>query len=301
MASNNVTSLHQDGHPVEPPDGYQVRTPFGLLKIDDTKAGLLARLGDVLKWIEDGREWTRERALTFLLDGLPSDAMHHVYRLQPGRDPRLVSLDDRFGYWSDQQLPSANRANSANALKSGVFGSTEWLAEFAPVHRVSAPVALVPTADPGLPALRLLLSTRWSKPTTRDARTRADVCTTSMQGNAWQANYLAVPLLKAFDWWGYGRLVAADGAEEDGHAAPSDGRLPSQAAPAPASGWTDARIAARHAELMAAKERAPTLKLCKESGLSEREIRRAKARVKASGALGQAVAVLATQPGNKRR
>ncbi|HEX5310302.1 hypothetical protein [Aquabacterium sp.] len=294
MASNNVTSLHQGDRTVEPPDGWQASTPFGHLSSDGTKAGRLARLGDVLKWIEVGREWPRDEALKCLLNRLPVDAMGRIYRVQPGSFACKVSESESFGFPATQQRQEANRANSASALKSGAFASPEWLAEFAPVHRVSAPVALRPTADPGVPALRLLLSTCWSKPTTRDARTRADVCTTTMQGKAWQANYLAVPLLKAFEWWGYGRLVDAGIGEETG-------RDNLDLATGPASGWTDARIAARHAELKAAGERAPTLKLCEESGLSDREIRRAKARVKASGPLGQAVAVLATRPGNKRR
>lgn len=220
MADGKVVLIKRTINNIEPPDGWLVSTPFGHLSIDGTKAGRLARLGDVLKWLEGTREWSRERALMFLLDRLPDDAMRHVYRVQPGRDARQVSEVDSFGFLTAKQLEEAKRIGSALAPESQGLGSTEWQAEFARAAPPPCASGSRPASEPGLPALRLLL-TCWSKPTAREVRTRADVCTTTMQGKAWQVNYLAVPLLKAFEWWGWGRVAEAENNMEEGHAAPT--------------------------------------------------------------------------------
>lgn len=281
MADGKVVLIKRTINNIEPPDGWLVSTPFGHLSIDGTKAGRLARLGDVLKWLEGTREWSRERALMALLDGLPADAMDHVYRVQPGRDACLVPTDDRFGYWSDQQLEDDKQRHAANeAMRINTLGLRDSWATASHYNQS------VPVSGPGMPALRKRLQD-WRKATIR--LSGAAVCTTTVARNDWSANYLAVPLRKAFEWWGYGSMEKASDTKEE--------RQDTK----PTSEWNDARIVARHAELKKDKQGKFTQRLANESGWSDRDIRRVVKAAKDAGVLGKMAGSLVSQPAKKRR
>jgi hypothetical protein len=259
MARNKVVSIHKQGQDIEPPEGWQASTPFGHLTKNDEP---FARVGEVLRWLEESHLWSRERALNFLLEKLPPDAICHIHRIEPGRDPVQVAMEDSFGFPTAQQLEKAKREYEAGSSSVEGLGSPEWRAEFAPGRRVISnglnggaqtrrPVQWPPSSTPGMPALRLLLSC-WTESQRWVSRDRANVNTVDLLD--WQANHIAVSMVKAFEWWGYGKHA--------GQASASDVR------PAPAGELDGLPESLRQALLRAADERRQAKEAAKARGKS---------------------------------
>lgn len=133
----------------------------------------------------------------------------------------------------------------------------------APAPRHIAPYNGPAVSEPGLPVLRLVLGC-WAHETRWVPALREQKNTTDFEGGGWQANYLAVPLAKAAEWWGYGRTVAAPAmasestAETPGPQADSQPswvgvvaqRLAVKGVKGNAARWTDPQCIALHDELV---------------------------------------------------
>lgn len=202
---------------------------------------MLARLGDVLTWLETSRMWSRERALTHLLDRMPDSVMDCLYWISLDRDPVPVNPVHQFGF------PTPRQRDQAMSQGAPGLGSVEWLSEFQvkaqrrmishgidnqgrSVQRPRSPVTLRPAVEPGMPALRLLLGC-WRQSQIRIKGEQ--VSTTDIQGRQWMANYLAVPLNKAFEWWDYGQQAAKPEADEDASATAHQGAQSQAVTPHP--------------------------------------------------------------------
>lgn len=234
MSDEKVINLHKGAGAHEPPEGWTVRGPFGFMEFDSGAAdGRLARLGDVLRWLEEVRELPRSRALDVLISGLPEGAMACMYGLKSGAYAQPLPVDYMFGFHTPPQHEEAKRVHSNNAWSG--LGSTEWRSEF---PRRIEPYQGPPVSEPGLPVLRLLLSC-WKEEKRWVPAEREWVNTTDLKRGNWQANYLAVPLSKASEWWGYGRVVA----EQDGlNQSPAGAPEPE---PDGCTGWGDTAIRRR--------------------------------------------------------
>jgi hypothetical protein len=255
-----------------PPEGYDQRSRFGFLGFDNgAEDGRLARLGDVLRWLETAKVLPRDKALQMLVDRLPGDAMAWLYGVKPGTS--AVKIPDRhmFGFHTQEQHDAAKSAHEAGNLVSSHQGR-RVISTGIPRHWQDGSISRVPrpitpyngpaVSEPGLPVLRLVLNC-WAQETRWVPALREQKNTTDFEGSAWQANYLAVPLAKAAEWWGYGRTIAAapmlgqSTAQTPGPQADSQPtwagvvaqRLAAKGVKGNAARWTDPQCLALHDEL----------------------------------------------------
>jgi hypothetical protein len=263
VSDEKVVSLHKAGQEVKPPDGWRADSPFGHLKIGDKP---LARLGDVLRWLEGARDWPREEALPELLGRLPSDSVQWVHWVNVGKKPIPVNAPDSelFGFQTAAQRHEAEQSYIAQSRASELRryysihpnGSEFSSPNFGNIRPYSGPKI----SEPGLPALKLLLSC-WSEPTRWIPRDRVNVDTVDLP--SWPANHIAVPMAKAAEWWGYGRIAsepvkpnesaaATPEPKADGRAAWAEvvtQRLAVKGMKGNAARWTDPQCMALHDEL----------------------------------------------------
>jgi hypothetical protein len=218
VSDEKVINLHKGAGTHEPPEGWNVRGQFGFMEFDSGAAdGRLARLGDVLRWLEDARGLPRSKALEVLIDGLPNDASEWMYTLRNGAYAERLPVGYMFGFHTRAQHEEAVRAH--NQVPWSGLGSPEWQSELrgrrviSPgfggwgAHSGPRPAYQGPkVSEPGLPVLRLALG-RWADEKRWVPPKREWVNTTDFEGVSWPMNYLAVPLSKAFEWWGYGKLA----------------------------------------------------------------------------------------------
>jgi len=205
MSKSKVVPIGRKVEECDPPEGWNIRSPFGFLAFDDTRGGRLARLGDVLLWIEKEKVLPRDRALQVLTDRLPEDAIAWVYGLTDGGYAN--KLPDGWLDTLAHRMQAPRRRQISPGISGNRIGSDEWYArdDFSSVRsdsRASKTVqaSVAPAPDPGLPTLRLLLSC-WGPLNQKQGDEPA-----LRTGEQWPVNYLAVPLLKASKWWGYGQV-----------------------------------------------------------------------------------------------
>jgi hypothetical protein len=263
VSDEKVVSLHKPGHEIKPPDGWRAASPFGHLKKEGER---LARVGDVLRWLEDAHEWSREQALSDLLARLPNDAVRWVCWVNVGKEPIPVTDPDSalFGFHTAAQRAAAIREYNERAREAELrryYSIHPRGSEFSsPCFTNIRPYWGPRESEPGLPALKLLLSC-WSSPTAWIARDRANVDTVDILD--WPANHIAVPLAKAAEWWGYGRIASEPVKPNEGAVATLEPkaevrtawadvlaqRLAVKGMKGNAARWTDPQCMALHDEL----------------------------------------------------
>ncbi len=277
MSKNKVVPIGRKVDDGEPPEGWNIRSPFGFLAFDDTRGGRLARLGDVLLWIEKEKVLPRDRALQVLTDRLPEDAIAWVYGLTDGGYAN--KLPDGWLDTLAHRMQAPRRRQISPGISGNRIGSDEWYArdDFSSVRsdsRASKTVqaSVAPAPEPGLPTLRLLLRC-WGPLNQKQGDEPA-----LRTGEQWPVNYLAVPLLKAAEWWGYGRTVEAQPKPSESPAATTEQVSTDE--------WDGRRLAERHATLKSDGQGKWTQRLVAESGVPDREIRRRIASTKSAGSIG---------------
>ena len=98
--------------PINPPDGWQLNSTFGYMGVDNTSAGRLVRLADVLRWVEASTSLDRESALQSFCVAVPLDVMAWLYKVQPGKRSELVAPDEPFGYPTAKDIFTASEKYS---------------------------------------------------------------------------------------------------------------------------------------------------------------------------------------------
>ena len=177
-----VQAMRPDSDDVEPPNEWAKDSPFGFLASSAAKAGNLARLGDVLYWLADRRELPVGEAARVLANGLPEDVMSHVYQVRASDFAELVPGDCMFGL-STLEAKARNDQARAAAAQAGAF------------RGFVRPIG--PASEPGRPALLACLAS-WSAGAARAEKHPANNVRTV-------GARLAVPMTKAYQWWGYGQ------------------------------------------------------------------------------------------------
>lgn len=86
----NVQAIRPAPQAVEPPEGWMLRSKFGILRCDDTPAGRLVRFADLVQWLMDSRELPRVDAVNLVCTSINQDAIGWLYFLQPGGFAKVV-------------------------------------------------------------------------------------------------------------------------------------------------------------------------------------------------------------------
>ena len=251
---------------VLPPDGWVKRSPLGFLGYAD---GDLARLGDVLVWMEHTKGLPRAVSVRELVRAMPEDVMASLY---------YISRADEFGgeRYADLMPPDSTFSGL------GSLPSPAWRSEQEHQTALEAVrLARNPNAKTGRAALAECLK-RWATAPVMEQ-------TDPVNNPASHASRLAVPMRLAFRWWGYGQLAAQQ-------AAPAGGV---------ACEWTGERLWRRLEELMNDRHGKHMQRLVDETGINDREIRRRvapyrPADTKKAGAIG-AMAHTVVKDGTKTR
>ena len=155
------------------------------------------RLADVMWWLMKTKPLPRLRALQLLLEPIERDeVMPCLYQLDPSDYANPVPTDSMFGF------PTARERREHDELFGpSSFASEEWLErDFR--SRWFPPRSLDDQPEPGGPALVQRLMQSWSTPPRRPGRPDALDDRSSYAA-------LAIPIHRAFAWWGYGTVSAA--------------------------------------------------------------------------------------------
>lgn len=182
---------------VLPPDGWVKRSPLGFLGY---AGGDLARLGDVLVWMERTKGLPRAVAVRELVRDMPEDVMASLY---------YISRADEFGgeRYADLMPPDSTFSGL------GSLPSPPWRSEQEHQTALEAVrLARNPNAKTGRAALAECLK-RWATAPVMEQ-------TDPVNNPTHHVARLAVPMAKAYQWWGYGQLAAPAGADTEADSEP---------------------------------------------------------------------------------
>lgn len=82
-AKPKVPTIKTALHAIEPSDGWTLQSNFGFMAFDNTDAGRLVRLADVLRWLAHSRAVPRIKALDLLCDAITPDTANAIYWTHP--------------------------------------------------------------------------------------------------------------------------------------------------------------------------------------------------------------------------
>ncbi len=227
------------------------------MRADDTEAGKLVRLADVVLWLIEARELPRMVAVTQLCDALESASPAPALFLTFDGAYAAPADDKLFGYhtadsWAEAQA-NIEAAHLRQHQSAREYASDEWRSRDRwnqPGRQSSASEPPPPQfVSPGIPAVLRLIREYWAP--TRWRNGLGDVDAFAHDGLRGCA--IAVRVADAGRIWGWGGT---------------------QTAVADAEQWTGERLAAEKARLVAAGKRDHTQQLVTMTGLTERDIRR---------------------------
>lgn len=199
VAPTKGQAVPPDEPVVLPPDGWVKESPFGYLRYE---GGDLARLGDVQAWMEEVKGFDCSQSMAELIKRMPEDVMgclYYVNQIGDNGKPQNAQL----------MPPDSTFSHGGGALPKPVWKSEERHAESLAMYRTSAAAAPKKTGRPAL-VYRLEYAVRVQQLGTADP----------MNNPASHAARLAVPMAKAYQWWGYGQLAAPAGADTEAGSVP---------------------------------------------------------------------------------
>jgi hypothetical protein len=259
---------------------------FGFRGLDNTPAGRVVRLGDVVRWLQKSKPCPEGEALALVLDRLTPAHMHALCELDHGLRPMYAKALDaagRFncptqdklnGAWAKrQQLASGHVSGSRSSwvTMGGELGNTPADRRGFGVHIVvpkpGTPGGPGVAVEAGLPALLASIAKDWKAPF---AKNRQGVVNIDAP-DVW-ASRLAIRLNVAHALWSCGQPIAAPAVEvaptaETPLAAPAG-------MPAPDEEWTGPKLAALKDDLQRQGVKNFNQVMQSKTGLKEREIRR---------------------------
>lgn len=195
---------------ITPPDGWELESRFGFMAFDDTPAGRLVRLADVLHWLGKTRSLPRIVALEEMCKAMPLDVVSWLYWVQPGDYAKPMPVGFMWSYKTAAQIEERRKADIAASIEKGLqrerenaanggYGAT-WFFESGKI-RTGTPE---PT-EPGLPALLKTLRCYWTPP----KRLKPATCDILDDPKLNGLVNLAIRLDKAAALWGYGQILRA--------------------------------------------------------------------------------------------
>lgn len=268
----------------QPPAEWMQETQFGTMRWCEGPTGMVVRLVDVLRWLQqtDPRKLARPGAVEALCDRLTPAAMQWLYQVEPGRYARSLPEDWAFGYASptDIEGPEPGAGGPRYRVRRSIAAgrSLERLPPSATTGRRH-----VETCEPGFPALLKALQD-WPL-RVMPAGKGGDVLDYQGKGESPLVR-VAIRLDKAAQLWGYGRAVDAE--------AQAPVQRPT------GEEWTGERLKLKRDQLKRDGVRDYTQQLVKLSGFSERDVRRLIADVQRSSIFG-ALATVQVRSGKKAR
>ncbi|MDO8263720.1 MAG: hypothetical protein Q7T21_10915 [Gallionella sp.] len=197
---------------IEPPDGWELHSPFGYMRCDPTHTGPLVRLADVLHWLESTRSLPRVAALEALCEAMPPDVVSWLYWVRPTDYAKPVPVNFMFGFMTAAQIEAKRQADITDRIRRGLqrerenqsngrFGAT-W--RFESAGRKITTILPEPT-EPGRPALLKLIRHCW----VHSKRTPLSTCDILDDPKMHNVVNLAIRLDKAAALWGYGQILRA--------------------------------------------------------------------------------------------
>lgn len=207
---SNVHPLKPSPTTVQLPEGWVLEGPFGHMAFEPGDSGRLARLAEVVKWIQTSEAMPRSEAVELLCERMPADVMTGLYQLAGKNKGRAkpVPVNHLFGYKTAEQIDAEKAIDRQNASQArfmrereaGRFGSRFYIQN----GRIG--IGYPAPSEPGRPALLRYLRACWiqAKPLKDATCDILDDLTRRFE----LVNSLAIPLDKACALWGYGRVVA---------------------------------------------------------------------------------------------
>lgn len=204
-ASPKVQALRPAPVTIEPPEGWELKSPFGFMAFDAGPASRLVRLAEILRWLEQIRSLPRKAALEVLCEAMPADVMTWLYSLRPNDYAQPVPEGSTFGFNTAAQIEAAKAKHRQELLQQDF--ENERASRYGGGWSVSGGRVRTtwpePT-EPGRPALLKLIRCTW----VHAKRNRAATCDVLDDPRS-SLTALAIPLDKAHAAWGYGRTVAS--------------------------------------------------------------------------------------------
>lgn len=210
-ATGKVVALRGQLQRIEPPDGWLVGSPYGHLRCDNTPAGRLVRLADVVRWlIGSPKELPRSAAVEAVCNALTPEVYGHLYQLKNGGYAEPVAADSMWWFQTDaahhqgiEKKAQDQRQKQFEADRKG-----DWHSEFtntrpsyaamagrAASHKPAGTNYIAPA--PGLAALIARIKANWTQPP------RKPELDPLIHKREWLAG-LAIQLDTAHALWGYG-------------------------------------------------------------------------------------------------
>ena len=193
--------------PINPPDGWQLNSSFGYMGVDNTSAGRLVRLADVLRWVEASTSLDRDSALQSLCDAMPLDVMAWLYKVQQGKRAEPVAPDALFGYPTAEAIAIASQKARQDA-QQGRWENEQrtWdgfrsglAVRYGKITNTTKPQE---ATEPGRAALLKLLRASWPYIRRKRAAT-VDVLDEPRS----MLNALAIPFSQAHAHWSWGSVA----------------------------------------------------------------------------------------------
>ncbi len=122
-----VASITRAAVAIVPPDGWTLRTPFGMQRLDATDTGRLVRLADVVSWLmEAPRELPCSVAVEKVCTSLEaSGAVEWLCLLQESSYAKPLSVKDSFAYVPGFELGASEPEPSRDDI--GLAGAVKYM------------------------------------------------------------------------------------------------------------------------------------------------------------------------------
>jgi len=267
-------------------DDFPEAEGFGFRGLDNTPAGRVVRLGDVVRWLQRSKPRPEGEALALVLDALTPAHMPALCELDHGprrMHAKTIDAVGRFGCptqdklnaaWAKRrQLASGHVSGNGSSwvTMGGALGNTLVDRRGFGVHIVvpepGTPGGPAVAVEAGLPALLASIAKDWQAPFTKNRQGVVNIDAPDV----W-ASRLAIRLNVAHALWGCGQPIEAPAVEV---APTADTPLAAPAGmPAPDEEWTGPKLAALKDELQRHGVKNFNQEMQKRTGLQVREIRR---------------------------
>lgn len=125
-------SVNTDRRPIEPPAGWKAQSPHGLQRIDNTDAGRLVRLADLVQWLMDTEELPCKAAVEVVcsvLEQRSSAAAGWLYLLTEADYARPLPADHSF-CWVPDPLSFWDTAPPVADADKGLAGAIKYMRQY---------------------------------------------------------------------------------------------------------------------------------------------------------------------------
>lgn len=126
----DAVGVDMDTRPIAPPTGWQARTEHGLLRFDDTDAGRLVRLADLVTWLMDSRELPCKPAVEMVCTALESNpgAAASLYLLTESGYAKPLPASHTF--YSEPLVSFWDAQPQGDDTDKGVVGAVKYMRDY---------------------------------------------------------------------------------------------------------------------------------------------------------------------------